>query len=135
MKITTLIIATSIIALAISSNGDASQIIDWIGAYKSSATPWEVTVNQDKPPEFILPSGVMISPSAWRPHKGWFVFIQDDKHLWAFDGSEKLLLLQIEKIRSALYDLHSMPYIPPTNVLDKLPESFRTKVESKFNKT
>jgi hypothetical protein len=141
MKITPLIATASVIALVISSNGDASQIINWIGSYKSSATPWEVTVNEDKPPEFSFQTGVTISSLGWLPHKGWFVLIQDDKRLWAFDGLDKLLLLEINKMESKLFefdtktDFNSLPYLPPTDVLNHLPQTYREKIERKFKKT
>lgn len=116
----------------------ASQIIDWIGSYHSDASPWVVTVHEDKPPVFGNKSkglvSVSVSPSGWLPHTGWFVLIEDDTHLWAYDGLNEILLCLATKTGNTVYDLHSLPALPPKEVLDHLPKAFRETVLNKFRK-
>jgi len=116
----------------------ASTTIDWIGSYSSDSSPWKVSIHEDKPPQFGYDRkdgiGTGISPSAWRPHKGWFVFIENDSRLWAYDGVDSLLLAEVSPDKGALYDLSSLAIMPPSEVLKRLPESFRRQVISKVKK-
>jgi hypothetical protein len=133
------IIALSLAIFSGAPNLKAAKILDWIGSYKTSSSPWEVTIHKDKPPEFGYHRKGMVStsvsPSAWRPHKTWFVFIEDDLNLWAFDGFDTLLLVNITKEGGSLFDLSSLPKHPPSTVIDRLPPTFRKKVLSKFKET
>ena len=112
--------------------------MDWIGSYSSNSSPWKISIHQDKPPEFGYNRkngiGTAVSPSAWRPHKGWFVLIENDSRLWAYDGVDTLLLTEVSPDKGALYDLSSLAVMPPPEVLERLPESFRNEVMSKVKK-
>jgi len=33
-----------------------------------------------------------VSPAAWRAQAGWFVFVENESRVWAYDGDRKLLL-------------------------------------------
>ena len=117
---------------------NASTTIDWIGSYASKQSPWKVTIKQDESPQFGYSRrngvGTALSPSKWRPHAGWFVHIADDLHLWAFDGIDQLLLVQITEEGCTLYDLDSLRINPPAEVLDLLTVEFRKQVISQLNK-
>jgi hypothetical protein len=118
----------------------AGQFIDWLGGYSDSNSPWSVTVSENKPPSFGYKRAVStaVSPQGWLPHKGWFVCIEDDSHLWAYDGQDQLLLLEIIKAGSILRgfdaskDFNSLPKAPPDDVLKRLPEGIRKKLMGKF---
>ena len=120
----------------------ASTTIDWIGSYSSDSTPWKVTINEDKPSQFRYNPknalGTIVSPSAWHPHKGWFVFIENDSRLWAFDGNGKMLLFANNRKGQVLYEFNSekgynsLPTLPPDELLEKLPQQYREKIHEKF---
>lgn len=132
------------------SDHPTSHFVDWIGSYDDDSSPWRVIVNENNPPVFGL--GYMskeegshklkssISPANWLPHQGWFVLIQDDTHLWAFDGLRKLLLYEINSGKDCLYEFstkppfNSLPYRPSDEVLNHLPQEYRFKVEESFKK-
>jgi hypothetical protein len=115
----------------------ASTMMNWIGTYSSESTPWRVTVHKDKPSVFGYDRKIgvdtSISPSAWRPHDGWFVWIENDDRLWAFDGSESLLMFHITKEGGTVYEISTLPMVPPSQVLQRLPDSIRHSLSSKFS--
>jgi len=117
---------------------NASTVIDWVGSYRSENTPWKVAIHNDRPPviEYDRKGGIdtAISPPAWRPRKGWFVFIESDYRLWAFDGTEILFLVQITEEGGTLYDLRSLPTVPPSAILHRLPEALRERISSQVNR-
>ncbi len=117
----------------------ASTFIDWIGSYSDDSLPWKIVIHPDKPPQFGYnhKGGIetAVSPSAWRPRKGWFVFVENDSRLWAFDGVDELLLTEVSADGGVLYDLESLSIMPPLQVMERLPEPIRKDVIAKVKKT
>ena len=60
-----------------------------------------------------------LNPSGWRAEPGWFVFIENDQRLWAYDGDRNLLLFEFTGTPSSRVSCLS----GPTNFGCPVPEA------------
>ena len=73
---------------------------------------------------------VTTSPQGWRAHAGWFVFVENESRVWAYNG-ERLLLLHAyeadgQNSRGTTYSSR-FPCAVPAQVYSRLsPETQRT---------
>ncbi len=69
--------------------------------------------------------------SPWTAHAGWFVFVESESRVWAFDG-DRLLILKTytssgRNSSSAIYD-RRFPCAVPAEVFSRLPEQKQKEV-------
>ena len=125
--------------LVCSSATKGATTIDRRGTYNSNSSPWKIEINRNEAPKFgyDIQGGISsaVYVTHWRPNPGWFVLIENDSNLWAFDGERLLYLIQVSAEGSTIFDLDSLPLIPPLTVLQRLPESLQKTVETKFIET
>ena len=73
-----------------------------------------------------------ISPQGWKAQAGWFVFVESESSVWAYDGDRKLLL-QTETSSgnhstAATYS-RGFPCAVPAEVLARISESARKTIK------
>jgi len=74
--------------LFMASPAFAGTLIDTYGHFPVAGTPWTIDVSAygltvDLRMPNIEPKD---SPPGWKPHPGWFVFVEDS-NAWAYDGA------------------------------------------------
>ena len=73
-----------------------------------------------------------ISPGEWKAQAGWFVFIESQSNVWAYDGDSRLVL-NVETMNGnsgssgAIYE-NGYPCAVPDEVLSRLSERAKKKV-------
>ena len=71
------------------------------------------------------------SPEGWKAQPGWFVYIESESRVWAYDGSRKLLLNTETRNgnsqRGSLYE-SGYPCAVPDEVLSRLSEPARKDI-------
>jgi hypothetical protein len=82
--------------------GLSGRFITTFGEISSSDCPWAVRVSDTNQTLHIsyrydtatnsLGSVSVASPSEWRAKSGWFVFIESNERIWAYDGGSSLFL-------------------------------------------
>ena len=70
------------------------------------------------------------SPEGWKAQTGWFVFIENESRVWAYDGDRYLSLLAVTPTSGSWYGPSRFPCAVPTEVSSRLSESARRAVES-----
>jgi len=63
----------------------------------SIAGIWQVQVSSDDRTVEVGSYGTSDKPSAWRAQDGWFVLVENDRRVWAYDGDRDLLLFESTK--------------------------------------
>lgn len=71
--------------------------------------------------------------SPWTAHAGWFVFIESESRVWAYDG-DRLLILKTytssgANASSSIYDSR-FPGVVPAEVFSRLPERKQKEIEA-----
>jgi len=69
------------------------------------------------------------SPQGWKAQAGWFVFIENESRVWAYDGDRYLSLLAVTPTWGSWYGPSRFPCPVPTEVLSRLSESARRAIE------
>ena len=113
--------------------GLSGRFITTFGGVSSSDCPWVVSVSDTNQAFHISYrysgtnySGSLNSdsPSNWKAKTGWFVFIESDARIWAYDGGSGLDLLAVkfEKLDPTLtsYGSVSFPCSVPAEVFARL---------------
>ncbi len=113
--------------------GSSGQFITTFGGVSSSNCPWVVSVSAKNQAFHISYrySGTNYSaslsadsPADWKAKTGWFVFIESDERIWAYDGGSSLDLLatKIGKLGPTLtsYGSSSFPCPVPAEVFARL---------------
>jgi hypothetical protein len=62
------------------------------------------------------------SPQGWKANAGWFVFIETESRVWAYDGDSHLSLLAVTPTWGTWYGPSRFPCAVPTEVLSRLSE-------------
>jgi hypothetical protein len=137
-------------------------MIEQYGHFDSPESPWVVDVSENKTswghrsvPATITSNpnapikasftgniAMAISPTNWEAHPGWFVYAQDSRYCWIFDGAGILYLdeftpaktttssLELPTASKKLFD--SIPIMPPNEVFDRLPAPMQQELRRKF---
>jgi hypothetical protein len=77
------------------------------------------------------------SPADWRARSGWFVFVENNERVWAYDGDTNLFLLAAKSSKlgptCTSYGYHTFPCPVPDAVLTRLTPEARgaIKIEKK----
>jgi len=114
--------------------GLSGRFITTFGGVSSSDCPWEVSVSATNQAFHIsyrddtitnVSSRVSVdSPSDWRAKSGWFVFIESNERIWAYDGSSSLFLQVAAPSKlgptCTSYGSRSFPCPVPDEVLARL---------------
>jgi len=58
---------------------------------------WTVRVPEEERTVEIGAYGGFDMPSAWRAQAGWFVYVENEQRVWAYDGDRNLLLFDVLK--------------------------------------
>jgi hypothetical protein len=69
------------------------------------------------------------SPDGWKTHAGWFVFIENESRVWAYDG-DRLLILDVEKPGKGTLYSSGFPCAVPTEVFSRLPERKQKEIQA-----
>jgi|SRR5579862_2338159 len=83
-----------LLLLGISSPAFAGTLIKTYGHFSVPKTPWTIDVAEHG----LTVGGIALhtdtgikesppAPDVWKPHPGWFVFV-DDSEAWAYDGAD-----------------------------------------------
>jgi hypothetical protein len=70
----------------------------------------------------------IVSVDNWKTRPGWFVFIESESKVWAYDGDQLLILVVETPTQKGTFSRH-FPFAVPTQVLSRLSESARKEVE------
>lgn len=70
------------------------------------------------------------SPHGWTAKAGWFVYIESDSRIWAYDGERFLRLLTFTPGSGAWYGPSRFPCAVPAEVLSRLSEPARRAIET-----
>jgi hypothetical protein len=70
----------------------------------------------------------------WKPRSSWFVFAENERRVWMFDGGTKLLMHQQTRISEVSssgtwYTASNLPCELPNQVLNRLPDAVLQKVK------
>jgi hypothetical protein len=113
------------------------------GEFSPAGSPWTVRVADTDPKLQIsyhyqadaTSSGTStVSPSDWKAQSGWFVFVENNERVWAYDGARNLFL-QVS-IASKLgpkgtsYGPSHFPCPVPSEVLTRLTPEARKAIKS-----
>ena len=60
----------------------------------STGGSWKVRVPEEERTVEVAWQGSSQVPSKWRAQAGWFVFVENERRLWAYDGDRDLLLFE-----------------------------------------
>jgi hypothetical protein len=72
-----------------------------------------------------------ISLAGWKAQPGWFVFVQNESRIWAYDGDQYLCLFAyLDEAGVATYGPHKFPYPVPKPVMQRLPDSVKNRIET-----
>ena len=107
-------------------------IIRGAGDFAPLDQTWSLTVAPDG--KYYVHTTPHVTTSVdWNPQDGWFLFIEDARHLWTFDGNSNLYVFvwtadgSIGRYGPASY----RGSVPPL-VLEALPDTIREKVPQKM---
>ena len=102
------------------------------GEFKSEQSPWRIHVSAETRKVQLSRQlggiGTGISPDYWHAQKGWFVFIEDDNHAWAYDGDQQLVLADIGPETNTLWSTEGIPRRVPDSILPLISQSTRDKI-------
>jgi hypothetical protein len=105
----------------------AGEFIDQLGKHRIANSPWMIECQSEKGITFGRSGGFVstaLTPKAL-PKAGWFVYVQDDTHAWAFDGESALFLCEVKPSVNTLYQNPHLPYLPPDEVMNRLPKDLQ----------
>jgi serine/threonine protein kinase len=107
------------------------------GEFKSEQSPWGIRVSARDRTLHISRQpgssgiGTSISPSKWHARIGWFAFIEDENHAWAYDGGEKLMLVEVTPDKSTVYEAEMILRTVPDAILPLLSQSTLGRIGAK----
>ena len=73
-----------------------SQLITTFGEHSVGGI-WKVRVPRDARTVEVGAYGASTQPDGWRARDGWFVLVENDRRVWAYDGDLDLLLFDATK--------------------------------------
>ena len=107
------------------------------GEFKSEQSLWGIRVSaQDRTLHISRQPGsggigISISPSKWIAQNGWFAFVEDEHHAWAYDGSGKLMLAEVTPEKSTLYETETILRTVPDVIQRLISQSTLGRVGAK----
>ncbi len=119
-------------------------LIATLGTHTSSDGTWRVGVSEGSVDlshsiarsdgkGFTMSGWTTISPQGWKSQAGWFVYIESESRVWAYDGDRKLLLQTETSLGNhssgATYSSR-FPCAVPAEVLSRLSEPARRDLKS-----
>jgi hypothetical protein len=140
--------------LVMASPAFAGTLIETYGHFPVARTSWTIDVSahgltfdlitHEKTAIFGLitleKTELKESPPDWKPHPGWFVFVEDSD-MWAYDGADTILVQVVtsKKIIGYGFAPHrdmadtwgDIPN-PPKEVFDRLPPRIQAVIRQKF---
>jgi hypothetical protein len=117
-------------------------LITVFGTHPSPDGSWRIGVAEDSI-DFARPAsggGVSFPPGShgWRAQAGWFVFIESNSRVWAYDGNHQLYLdaeassggvMYFGTFRATNFD-SNFPCAVPPEVISHLPEQKQKQVQT-----
>lgn len=120
---------------AAEATADGPQVLmTEFGEFKSEQSLWSIRVSaQDRTLHITRQPGssgigMSMSQSKWRAQNGWFAFIEDENHAWAYDGGEKLMLAEVTPEKSTLYETETIPRSVPDEISSRISEAVMIRV-------
>ena len=106
-------------------------VITTAGRFAPLDQSWTLTVSKEGQYELEYPGSHMIwRQTDWNPKNGWFLAIEDARHLWAFDGdSHFYVYVWDDKGSMGRYDVRSASQVPKS-IITALPADIRQKISS-----
>ena len=107
-------------------------IIRGAGEFAPPDQSWSLSVASDG--HYRIHTAPHVTTSFdWKPQDGWFLFIEDAKHLWSFDGvAEFYVFVWTADGAIGRYGLTSYRGVVPSIVLEALPEAVRGKIRQQM---
>jgi len=121
-------------------------LITTTGTNTTSDGAWQIVVSNPRldfshsrgsgwtTPSFPYPTGMIGTNTGWTTHTGWFVFVESDFRVWAYDG-DRLLMLHTytpdgngAAMRS--YISPRLPCAVPADVFSRLSEPAQKVIQS-----
>jgi hypothetical protein len=142
--LTTLAALLSLFCVMQAQAGLSGRFITTFGEISSLDCPWTVRVsdtNQTFQISYRYDTATnssgsisIVSPSDWRAKPGWFVFMENNERIWAYDGGSSLFL-QVAKPGKLgptcmSYGPHSFPCHVPDEALARLSPEARKAIKS-----
>ena len=111
---------------------ETAGLVTTFGEFSATGSAWTVrtsegAVSMSRPRPF---GAVSVSPSRWRTVPGWFVFIESDERVWAFDGVDYLFLLTVDERGTASYGPRGFPCRVPRAVYSRLSASAQKGIKN-----
>ena len=113
---------------------DPPLLMTEFGEFKSEQSPWSIRVSaQDRTLHISRQPdaggiGIRVSPEKWRAQNGWFAFIEDQTHAWAYDGDGKLELMEVTPEKSTVYETETINRRVPEAIISRITQATREKI-------
>ena len=117
------------------------------GEASFSGTPWTVQVSETNRTfqiSYRYDSGTngaacinFASPADWRAKPGWFIFVENNERVWAYDGGSNLFLQSAIPYklgpRCASYGPSYFPYAVPGEVFGRLSKHTQDAIKDDYS--
>jgi hypothetical protein len=95
---------------------------------------WQITVSETSLYLSCVGPGGTIGVPGWTTHTGWFVFIESDSRVWAYDGDHPLWLSTVTRSGNGVmwtnYVSPRFPCAVPSDVFSRLSEPAQKVISS-----
>lgn len=103
-------------------------LITLAGTYAPPDQSWVLAVSTNGQFQVSHRTTRITERQDWQPKRGWFLFIEDARHLWAFDGDAQVSVLIWTNGTLGRSSLTLYRGAVPDPVLRALPDAVREKV-------
>ena len=118
-----LLVALSIVQLFSTAHATESHLIRSYGEFAFYDSPWRISIKNDGKAMFTHSGGLTataVELTKWNPKDSWFVYVQDNESLWAFDGHRRLIcIVSRSETGFEVFGPDSFPF-PVPDVVKKL---------------
>jgi hypothetical protein len=136
-----------VLLLAMTLPASAGTLIETYGQFRSPKTSWIIDVSAYGM-TFDLSSvnggaitNIKDLPPEWEAHPGWFVFVENARYAWAYDGVDTVWVEEVtpKTINGYTFSPHRdladtwgvIPQ-PPKEVFDRLPSKIQSAIRQKY---
>ena len=125
----------------------SARLMNQFGEASFSGTPWTVQVSETNRTfqiSYRYDSGTngvacinFASPADWRAKPGWFIFVENNERVWAYDGGSNLFLQSAIPYklgpRCASYGPSYFPYAVPGEVFGRLSKHTQDAIKDDYS--
>jgi len=109
-----------------------SFLITEFGEFKSEHTPWSARISAEDRKLHLIHrhrSGESRIPLAgWQANHGWFVFIEDEANVWAYDGGETIMLIEDSDKKTSFSQTETISRRLPDALISRIPPAIRARI-------